>query len=159
MSSEIWRPAPLGSRPWAFPLNKTETNERMEISLLAFVVVGKLVRISGLVRLQRSDLRLAHAPELAVCPLDGPPLAALGTHVRPNGNNLTWVSWDFARPAAVLVTYEARVDRLDLAAGARTELTGHGPWVFNFQLPCPRRPRRRSEAIRATVRTLDASWN
>jgi hypothetical protein len=158
VSSEIWRPAPLGSRPWAFPLNKTKTNERMEITLLAFVVVGTLVRISGLIRL-RSDLRLAHAPELAVCPVDGPPLAATGAHVRPNGNDLTWVSWDFARPDAVLVAYEARVDRLELAAGARTGLTGRGPWVFNFQLPGRRNLARRSTAVPAPVEQVDARWN
>jgi hypothetical protein len=136
---DFGRPAPLGSRPRTFPLNKTRTSERIEVSLLAFVVVGRVIRISGLVRLHRPDLRIVRAPDLVVPPVDGPPLVAIGTHVLPNGD-LSWVAWDFARPQAVLVTYPGRVDRLDLAyrSGGRLELIAPGPWVFDFRIPCRR---------------------
>lgn len=138
MSGELGRWAPLGSRPWAFPLNRTRTSERVEISLLALVVVDGLVRISGLVRVGRPDLRLAHAPELLMSQLDAPPMTARGTHVVPTGE-LTWVSWDFERPPAVLVAYRGQVDRLELArGGGRGELTIHGPWVFEFDVPSQR---------------------
>jgi len=136
------RPAPVGSSPWAFALNRRAIADEVEISLLTFTAVGGVVRVSGLVRSRRPDLRLSRVPDLAVQPLDGPQLTQIGAHVLPHGD-LTWVSWVFERPATVLVAYEGRIERLDLAyrSGRRSEVASNGPWVFRFRLECPSRRR------------------
>jgi hypothetical protein len=141
---DLGRPAPLGSIPWAFALNKTCAIAGVEISLLAFTVVGGAVRISGLVRLLRPDLLLSHVPDLAVSSLKGRGLTPIGAHVLPHGT-VAWVSWIFERPEAMFVTYEGRIERVDLAyrAGGRSEVPSDGPWVFRFRVPCRVDSRRR----------------
>ena len=157
MTADPGSPAPFGSRPWAFPVNVTTTTDHMEITLLAFVVVDGLVRISGLVHLRRPDLRLARAPELAMAPVAGHSLTPVGTHVLPHGD-LTWVSWDFERPAEVLVAYRGHVDRLVVGdrSGPRGEVDVRGPWTFGFRLSWRRIDTRRAHGTRTRLSHPDA---
>jgi len=131
-------PAPV--RSWAFAINSTVECSDVEITLLSFVVVGTLVRVTGLVRVRkRPDVRLASVPELSLTIVDGPPLVFLSAHVLPHGA-MAWVSWLYQRPAHVLNEYEGRIDRVSLDQHARgrdpqPRQPQHGAWVFRFQLP------------------------
>ena len=144
MFGGLTEPEAPGSLPWTFALNRTATNVDAAVTLLALTVVGGVARISGLVRLRRSDLRLARVPDLAIAPSGGPRLILIGGHLLPQGD-LTWVSWVFARPREVLAPYAGDIPRLDLGSkDGRHEVAILGPWEFNFHLlrgPMPSRRR------------------
>ena len=131
-------PASVGS--WAFALNKSADCDDIEITLLSFVVVGKLVRVSGFVRIRsRPNVRLASVPELSMAIVDGPPLVPLSAHLLPHGD-MAWVSWLFKRPEHVLNKYEGRIERVDLDPNTgghapRPRQPQRGTWVFRFTLP------------------------
>jgi hypothetical protein len=131
-------PRPL--RSWAFAVNSTVDCSNIEITLLSFVVVGTLARVTGLVRVRnRPDVRLASVPELSLTTVDGSPLALLSAHVLPQGA-MAWVSWLYQRPPEVLNEYEGRIDRVDLEhhTGGRVprpRQPQRGAWVFRFRLP------------------------
>jgi hypothetical protein len=133
-------PAPATTRSWAFAVNSTADSSNIEITLFAFVVVGDLVRVTGLVHVRnRPDVRLASVPDLALTTADGSSLACLSGHVLPHGA-MAWVSWLFRRPANVLTEYEGRVDRVDLdhhtgGRAPRPRQPQRGTWVFRFSLP------------------------
>lgn len=142
------------SAPWAFALNQSATCGDVEVTLLSLVVVDGLVRVSGIVRVhRRRDVRLASIPDLAVRPLDGPPLSPVAAHVLPHGSvaaahvlpqgSVVWVTWMFDRPPRVLTEYAASIERIDLAyrAGGAVAEGANGPWRFEFRLP-GRVPRR-----------------
>jgi len=128
------------ARSWAFAVNSTVDCSDIEITLLAFVVVEKLVRVTGLVRIRsRPNVRLASVPELSLATVDGSPLAFLSAHVLPHGA-MAWVSWLYQRPPHVLNAYEGRIDRVELVHHTggqvpRPHQPQHGAWVFRFQLP------------------------
>jgi hypothetical protein len=131
-------PVSVGS--WAFAVNSTVDCSDIEITLLSFVVVGKLVRVSGLVRIRnRPNVRLASVPELSLTVVDGSPLALLSAHVLPYGA-IAWVSWFYQRPPHVLTEYEGRIGRVDLdhhtgGQVAQPRQPQRGAWVFRFSLP------------------------
>lgn len=142
-------PGPLGQvaeqlptpvRSWAFAVNTTVECSDIEITLLSFVVVGELARVSGLVRIRnRPDVRLASVPELSLATVDGSPLAPLSAHVLPHGD-MAWVSWLYKRPPHVVNAYEGHIDLVNLDQHARgrdprPQQPQHGAWVFRFQLP------------------------
>lgn len=142
-------PGPLGQvaeqfpppvRSWAFAVNRSVDFNGIEITLLSFVVVGELARVTGLVRIRnRPNVRLASVPELSLATADGLPLAPLSAHVLPQGA-MAWVSWLYQRPPHVLNEYEGRINRVDLDhhVGGRVPRPyqpQHGVWVFRFQLP------------------------
>lgn len=131
-------PPPVGS--WAFAINSTADCSEIEITLLSFVVVGALVRVTGLVRIRnRPNVRLASVPDLSLATVDGSPLAVLSAHVLPHAG-LAWVSWLYQRPPHVLADYEGRIERVDLDhhTGGQTpkpRQPQRGAWVFHFRLP------------------------
>jgi hypothetical protein len=131
---------PTPARSWAFAVNTTVYCSDIEITLLSFVVVGELARVTGLIRIRnRPDVRLASVPELSLTIVDGSPLAFLSAHVLPHGA-MAWVSWLYQRPPQVLNEYEGRIDRVSLDQHARgrdpqPRQPQHGTWVFRFQLP------------------------
>ena len=128
------------TRSWAFAVNSTVDSSNIEITLFSFVVVGNLVRLTGLVHVRnRPDVRLASVPDLALSTADGSSLACLSGHVLPHGA-MAWVSWLFRRPANVLTDYEGRIDRVDLdhhtgGRAPRPRQPQRGTWVFRFSLP------------------------
>jgi hypothetical protein len=126
---------PRALTPWAFALNRTATTDDATVTLLAFNVVGGLVRVSGLVCFRRPDTRLARMPTLVVSPHNQPWLSPIGAHLLPQGD-LAWVAWIFERPEVVLGAYSAQIDHLDLAyrTAGHGELVSPGPWVFHFRL-------------------------
>ena len=122
--------------PWAFPINQTARAHDIEINLLSFTLVGEFSRLTGLVRLSApTDVRLASVPALSISGPDGPPLVPVSAHVLPQGA-LAWVSWLFRSPEVGTTTYEARIERVDLAyqIGKRPTAAFTGPWVFRFEL-------------------------
>ena len=146
--------------PWAFAVNETATCDDIEVTLLAFVVVDELIRISGLARIgRRIDVGLAGVPDLAVSSPAGMPLPLRSAHLLPKGDEAAWVSWLFERPAQILGTYGARIERIDLGRRMRIGATPvrhqvAGPWLFAFALPTPGRRaiRHRAEARQDTTR-------
>ncbi len=82
-----------------------------------------------------TDVRLASVPALSISGPDGPPLVPVSAHVLPQGA-LAWVSWVFRSPEVGTTTYEARIERVDLAyqIGKRPTAAFTGPWVFRFEL-------------------------
>jgi hypothetical protein len=133
-------PAASLARSWAFAVNRTVVSENIEISLFSFVVVGDLVRVTGLITVRnRPDVRLASVPDLRLTTADGSSLAGLSGHVLPHGA-MAWVSWLFRRPANVLAEYEGRIERVDLdhhtgGGVPRPRQPQRGAWVFRFTLP------------------------
>lgn len=131
---------PAAVRSWAFAINTTVDSSDIAITLLSFIVVGQLVRVTGLVAIRsRPNVRLATVPELSLAIVDGPPLVPLSAHLLPNAD-MAWVSWLFRRPEHVLNEYEGRVERVDLGqhtgGGApRPRQPQPGTWVFRFTLP------------------------
>jgi hypothetical protein len=131
---------PTSVRSWAFAINSTVDCSDIAITLLSFIVVGKLVRVTGLVAIRsRPNVRLASVPELALAIVDGSPLVPVSAHLLPH-DDLAWVSWLFKRPEHVLVEYEGRVERVELGLhtsglSARPRQPQHGTWVFRFALP------------------------
>ena len=131
---------PALTRSWAFAVNSTVDSSNIEITLFSFVVVGNLVRLTGLVHVRnRPDVRLASVPDLSLTTADGSSLACLSGHVLPHGA-MAWVSWLFRRPANVLTEYEGRIDRVDLdhhtgGRVPRPRQPQRGTWVFHFTLP------------------------
>jgi hypothetical protein len=134
------RQVPPPVRSWAFAVNSTVECAGIEITLLSFVVVADLARVTGLVHVRnRPDVRLASVPELSLTIVDGSPLAFLSANVLPHGA-MAWVSWLYQRPPHVLNEYEGRIDRVSLDQHARgrdpqPRQPQHGAWVFRFQLP------------------------
>jgi hypothetical protein len=130
----------LPARSWAFAVNSTVDSSNIEISLLSFVVVGDLARVTGLIHVRnRPDVRLASVPDLSLTTADGSSLACLSGHVLPHGA-MAWVSWLFRRPADVLTEYEGRIDRVDLdhhtgGRASRPRQPQRGTWAFRFSLP------------------------
>lgn len=137
---QIAEPLPAPARSWAFAVNTTVDCSDIEITLLSFVVVGELARVTGLVRIRnRPDVRLASVPELSLQIVDGSPLAPLSAHVLPHGD-LAWVSWLYQRPPHVFNEYEGHIDVVNLDQHARGRVPRphepqRGAWVFRFQLP------------------------
>jgi hypothetical protein len=131
---------PASVRSWAFAINTTVDCADIAITLLSIVVVGKLVRVTGLVAIRnRPNVRLATVPDLSMAIVDGSPLVPLSAHVLPHGD-MAWVSWFYQRPAHVLTEYEGRIDRVDLnhhtgGQASRTRQPQRGTWVFRFALP------------------------
>lgn len=128
--------------PWAFPVNQTASGDDIEITLFNFVLVGEFARLTGLVRTTTAqDVRLASVPALTMSSADGPPLVPVSAHVLPQGS-LSWVSWLFRRPSDGTVSYEARIERVDLAyqIGKRPPASFMGPWVFRFDVPAVPEP-------------------
>lgn len=127
-------------RSWAFAVNSTVDSNDIEITLLSFVVVGDLVRVTGLVRVRnRPDVRLGSVPDLSLVTADGSSLTCLSGHVLPHGA-LAWVSWLYRRPGHVLTEYAGRIDRVDLdhhtgGRVPRPRQPQHGAWAFQFTLP------------------------
>jgi hypothetical protein len=122
--------------PWAFPVNQTASGHDIEITLLSFTLVGEFARLTGLVRLSApTDVRLATVPALSLVGADGPPLVPVSAHVLPQGA-LAWVSWLFRSPSVGTTSFEARIERVDLAyqIGKRPTAAFTGPWVFHFAL-------------------------
>lgn len=122
----------------AFAINETATCEALEVTLLTLVVVDKIVRVSGLIRIGgRVDVGLCNVPTLSLSTLDGAPLRLVGAHLLPQGPAAVWVSWVYQRPAHVFDTYEARIDRIDIAnrRGRHPPEAVAGPWVFAFRMP------------------------
>ena len=108
----------------------------IEITLLSFTLVEEFARLTGLVRLSApTDVRLATVPALSLVGADGPPLEPVSAHVLPQGA-LAWVSWLFRSPAVGTTTFDARIERVDLAyqIGKRPPAAFTGPWVFRFEL-------------------------
>jgi hypothetical protein len=132
--------------PWAAAINETAVTDDITVTLLAFAVVGEVIRVSGLMRLvRRSDLRLTSVPALTLATLDGAPLGLLRAHALPSGP-MFWVSWTYERPAEVCTGYEGRIDRVDLAYNTRSVVREAvpGPWVFTFSVPNGSEPGGRS---------------
>jgi hypothetical protein len=131
---------PASVRSWAFAVNSTVDCSDIEITLLSFVVVGSLVRVTGLVAIRsRPNVRLATVPELSLAIVDGPALVPLSAHLLPH-TDMAWVSWLFKRPEHVLNEYAGRIERVDLnqhtGGGApRPRQPQPGTWVFRFSLP------------------------
>lgn len=122
--------------PWTFPVNQTASGHDIEITLLSFTLVEEFARLTGLVRLSApTDVRLATVPALSLVGADGPPLVPVSAHVLPQGA-LAWVSWLFRSPAVGTTSFEARIERVDLAyqIGKRPTAAFTGPWVFHFDL-------------------------
>jgi hypothetical protein len=122
--------------PWAFPVNRTATGHDIEITLLSFTLVEDFARLTGLVRLSApTDVRLATVPALSLVGADGPPLEPVSAHVLPQGA-LAWVSWLFRSPAAGTTSFDARIERVDLAyqIGKRPTAAFTGPWSFHFDV-------------------------
>jgi hypothetical protein len=140
VAGQVAQAAPTPARSWAFAVNCTADVSDIEITLLSFVVVADLVRVTGLVRVRnRPNVRLASVPDLALATTDGVPLAALTAHVMPYGA-MAWVSWLYRRPPEVLTDYEGRIGRVDLShdGGGRLPQPRQpqlGAWVFHFALP------------------------
>lgn len=125
--------------PWAFPVNRTATGHDIEITLLSFTLVEEFARLTGLVRLSApTDVRLATVPALSLVGADGPPLVPVSAHVLPQGA-LAWVSWLFRSPAIGTTSFEARIERVDLAyqIGKRPPAAFTGPWAFQFDVVPP----------------------
>jgi hypothetical protein len=139
-AGQVAQHLPPPARSWAFAVNSTVEASDIEITLLSFVVVADLVRVTGLVRvLNRPNVRLASVPDLALATADGTPLAVISAHVLPHGA-LAWVSWLYRRPPEVLVDYEGRIERVDLSHDGGGRLPQprqpqRGAWVFRFRLP------------------------
>jgi hypothetical protein len=131
---------PASVRSWAFAINSTVDSRDIAITLLSFIVVGKLVRVTGLVAIRsRPNVRLATVPELSLAIVDGLPLVPVSAHLLPHAD-MARVSWLFQRPEHVLNEYEGRVERVDLGqhtgGGApRPRQPQPGTWVFRFSLP------------------------
>jgi hypothetical protein len=131
---------PASVRSWAFAINSTVDSSDIAITLLSFIVVGKLVRVTGLVAIRsRPNVRLATVPELSLAIVDGLPLVPVSAHLLPHAD-MAWVSWLFQRPEHVLNEYEGRIERVDLvqhtSGGApRPRQPQPGTWVFRFSLP------------------------
>jgi hypothetical protein len=122
--------------PWAFPVNQTASGHDIEITLLSFTLVEDFARLTGLVRMSGlTDVRLATVPALALVGAGGPSLVPVSAHVLPQGS-LAWVSWLFRSPSVGTTSFEARVERVDLAyqIGKRPTAAFTGPWVFHFDL-------------------------
>jgi len=122
--------------PWAFPVNRTASGHDIEITLLSFTLVEEFARLTGLVRLGGpTDVRLATVPALALVGAGGPALVPVSAHVLPQGA-LAWVSWLFRSPSVGTTSFEARIERVDLAyqIGKRPTAAFTGPWVFHFDL-------------------------
>lgn len=122
--------------PWAFPVNQTASHHDIEITLLSFTLVEQFARLTGLVRLSGpTDVRLATVPALALVGAGGPSLVPVSAHVLPQGA-LAWVSWLFRSPSVGTTSFEARIERVDLAyqIGKRPTAAFTGPWVFHFDL-------------------------
>jgi hypothetical protein len=123
--------------PWAVALNEAAATDDITVTLPALAVVDEVIRVSGIVHLiRRSDLRLSNVPAPTLATLDGAPLGLLRAHALPNGA-MSWVSWTYGRPAEVCTGYEGRIDRIDLAYGARSVVREGvpGPWAFGFCVP------------------------
>lgn len=128
--------------PWAFPVNRTASGHDIEITLLSFTLVEDFARLTGLVRLSApTDVRLATVPALSLVGGDGPPLEPVSAHVLPQGA-LAWVSWLFRSPGAGTTTFDARIERVDLAyqIGKRPPAAFTGPWTFHFDVTPPTEP-------------------
>ena len=126
--------------PWAFALNQSASRAEVEVTLLTLVVVGELVRVSGLIRIgRRVDVVLAGVPALFMTTADGLPLAQASAHLLPLGPGNAWVSWVLQRPATVAVEYVARIERLELVhpRGRWPAEAVAGPWAFAFTLTAP----------------------
>ena len=139
--------------PWAFPVNQTASGHDIEITLLSFTLVGEFARLTGLVRLSApTDVRLATVPALAMAGPDGLPLVPVSAHVLPQGA-LAWVSWLFRSPPVGTTSYEARIERVDLAyqIGKRPTAAFTGPWVFHFDLLPVTEPMRAGPTLSATL--------
>jgi hypothetical protein len=124
------------AEPWAFPVNQTASGHDIEITLLSFTLVAEFARLTGLVRLSApTDVRLATVPALALIGAGGLPLVPVSAHVLPQGA-LAWVSWLFRSPALGTTSFDARIDRVDLAyqIGKRPTAAFDGPWSFHFAL-------------------------
>lgn len=124
------------TEPWAFPVNQTASGHDIEITLLSFTLVGEFARLTGLVRLSApTDVRLATVPALSLVGADGPPLVPVSAHVLPQGA-LAWVSWLFRSPSVGTTSFDARIERVDLAyqIGKRPTAAFSGPWAFHFAL-------------------------
>ena len=125
---------------WAFAINTTVDSSDIAVTLLSFIVVGQLVRVTGLVAIRSGpNVRLATVPELSLAIVDGPSLVPLSAHLLPHAD-MAWVSWLFKRPEHVLNEYEGRIERVDLVqhtgGGApRPRQPQPGEWVFRFRLP------------------------
>jgi len=122
----------------AFTINETATCDALEVTLLTLVVVDKIIRVSGLIQIRgRVDVALCNVPTLSLSPLDGTPLRPVGSHLLPHGQAAVWVSWVYQRPAHIFDTYEARIDRIDVAnrRGRHPPEAVAGPWVFAFRMP------------------------
>jgi hypothetical protein len=131
---------PASVRSWAFAINSTVDSSDIAVTLLSFIVVGQLVRVTGLVAIRsRPNVRLATVPELSLAIVDRPPLVPVSAHLLPHAD-MAWVSWLFRRPEHLLNEYEGRIERVDLvqhtSGGApRPRQPQPGTWVFRFSLP------------------------
>jgi hypothetical protein len=139
--------------PRAFPVNRTASGHDIEITLLSFTLVEDFARLTGLVRLSApTDVRLATVPALSLVGGDGPPLEPVSAHVLPQGA-LAWVSWLFRSPAVGTTTFDARIERVDLAyqIGKRPPAAFTGPWIFHFDVVPPTVPVAAGPTLRAAL--------
>ena len=137
---QVAEQVPPPATSWAFAVNCAADCNDIEITLLSFVVVADVVRVTGLVRVRnRPNVRLASVPALSLAAADQSPLVPLSAHVLPQGD-LAWVSWLYKRPPGVPGEYEGRIGRVDLNHDSGGRLPEprqpqHGAWVFRFSLP------------------------
>jgi hypothetical protein len=126
-------------RPWASVLDATAEHEDVIVSLLTFVVVDDLMRITGVVRVRgRDDVRVVAIPALELSLPDGIALRLLDARVQPHGR-VSWVSWTYERPEVIPARVDARIERIELehriGGSARAAVTG--PWELSSQVRPP----------------------